>query len=83
MWPPVWKRAVHLVYCACHLQAFVKFCGCPSFPFGIEGRVWDLIVLIPDHCLSVYYKYPLCQLRNCRMKGRTFRSVIRSVFHKN
>ena len=30
---------------------FVKFCMCPSFPFGIEGRMWVLIVLIPDICL--------------------------------
>ena len=29
---------------------------CPSFPFGIEGGIWDLIVLIPDHCLSIYFK---------------------------
>ena len=21
-------------------------------PFGHEGGMWDLIVLIPDHCLS-------------------------------
>ena len=25
----------------------------PSFPFGIEGGMWDVIVLIPDHCLSI------------------------------
>ena len=25
------------------------------FPFGIEGRVWDLIVSVPDHCLSFYF----------------------------
>ena len=24
------------------------------FPFGFEGRVWDLIVSVPDHCLSFY-----------------------------
>ena len=24
------------------------------FPFGFEGRIWDLIVSIPDHCLSFY-----------------------------
>ena len=24
------------------------------FPFGFEGRMWDLIVSIPDHCLSFY-----------------------------
>ena len=28
---------------------------CSSFPFGFEGGVWDLIVLIPDHCLFVYF----------------------------
>ena len=27
---------------------------CPSFPFGIEGGIWDVIVFIPDHCLSLY-----------------------------
>ena len=21
------------------------------FPFGSEGRIWDLIVSVPDHCL--------------------------------
>ena len=27
------------------------------FPFGFEGRMWDLIVSAPDHCLSFYYLY--------------------------
>ena len=44
-----------MVYCACHSWAFVKFCVCPSFLFGIEGRMWDDIVLIPDYCLSIYF----------------------------
>ena len=35
--------------------ALVKFCVCPSFSFGIEGGMWDVIVLIPDHCLSIYF----------------------------
>ena len=25
------------------------------FPFGLEGRMWDLIVSVPDHCLSFYF----------------------------
>ena len=25
------------------------------FPFGFEVRIWDLIVLVPDHCLSFYF----------------------------
>ena len=32
---------------------------CASFPFVCEGRMLDLIVLIPDHCLSVYFTDPL------------------------
>ena len=32
---------------------------CPSLPFGIEGEMWDVIVLIPDHCLSFYYVFEL------------------------
>ena len=25
------------------------------FPFGFEGRMWDLIVSVPDCCLSFYF----------------------------
>ena len=25
------------------------------FPFGFEGRMWDLIVSVHDHCLSFYF----------------------------
>ena len=25
------------------------------FPFGFEGRMWDLIVSVPDHCSSFYF----------------------------
>ena len=39
----------------------LDFRGCLSrfvcvsfFPFGFEGGLLDLIVLIPDHCLSIY-----------------------------
>ena len=27
------------------------------FPFGFEGRIWNLIVSVPDHCLSFYFSY--------------------------
>ena len=37
----------------------VPFVNCCQFmyyfPFGFEGRTWDLIVSVPDHCLSVYF----------------------------
>ena len=28
------------------------------FPFGFEGRMWDLIVSVPDHCLSFFFAPP-------------------------
>ena len=28
------------------------------FPFSFEGRMWDLIVSVPDHCLSFYFFCP-------------------------
>ena len=38
----------------------VPFVDCRQFMylvislFGFEGRIWDLIVSVPDHCLSFY-----------------------------
>ena len=32
------------------------FISASYFPFGFEGRMWDLIVSVPDHCLSFYFK---------------------------
>ena len=26
------------------------------FSFGFEGRIWDQIVSVPDHCLSFYFE---------------------------
>ena len=51
----VFSNMVHSVNCACLSWAFVKFCVRPSFPFGIKGRMWDVIVSIPHHCLSIYF----------------------------
>ena len=39
-------------------MSFVGVCQifvCPSFPLGIEGGMLDVIVLIPDFCLSIYF----------------------------
>ena len=39
----------------------VPFVNCHQFMylvislFGFEGRIWDLIVSVPDHCLSFYF----------------------------
>ena len=34
---------------------FINFRVCPSFPFGFEGGMWDVIVIIPALCLSIYF----------------------------
>ena len=39
----------------------VPFVNCRQFMylvislFGFEGRIWDLIASVPDHCLSFYF----------------------------
>ena len=38
------------------------------FPFGFEGRIWDLIVSVPDHCLSFYFA---ADLFTCEFVART------------
>ena len=37
----------------------------PSFPFGIEGGIWDVIILIPDHYLSTYFTEVILMLKAC------------------
>ena len=32
----------------------MNMCVCASIPFGFESGVWDLIVLIPYHCLFYF-----------------------------
>ena len=52
-WPPVRERDVHSVTAS----AFRKLLSIYVFSyssFGLEGRMWDLIVSVPDHCLSFY-----------------------------
>ena len=35
------------------------------FPFGFEGRMWDLILSVSDHCLSFYFPYyPTCYIQS-------------------
>ena len=33
----------------------MNLCVCAPFPFGFESGMWDLIVLIPDLCFSIYF----------------------------
>ena len=33
----------------------LSICVCASFPFGPEGQMWDIIVLVPNHYLYFYF----------------------------
>ena len=35
----------------------LSICVCSSFPFGFKGGMWDLIVLVVELCLSIYFVY--------------------------
>ena len=41
--------------CVCLSCTFIKYCVCPSFPSGFEGGMRNVIVLIPDHYVSMYF----------------------------
>ena len=45
------------------------------FPFGFEGRIWDLIVSVPDHCLSFYFNLDSsfsCLSSTCALDNRFY-----------
>ena len=39
----------------CLSCTFLNFCVSPSFPFGFEDGMLDVIILIHEHCLSNYF----------------------------
>ena len=45
-----------------YVNVYQFVCVWASFPSGFEGGVWHLIVLIPDHCLSIYFTETLRSL---------------------
>ena len=48
-----WERAVHSVYRAVFREC-VSIWVCVSFPFDFEGWIYELMLMVPDHCLSSY-----------------------------
>ena len=43
-------------------SAFRKLLSIYVFSFGFEDRIWDLIVSVPDHCLSFYSTLDVAQI---------------------
>ena len=40
--------------CVSFVNVYQLLCMCVLLPCCFGGGMWDLIVLIPDHCLSIY-----------------------------
>ena len=48
------------------------------FPFDFEGRMWDLIVSVPGHCLSFYFEILVTETRDITLsRQRTTKVLIR------
>ena len=58
----------------------VPFVNCGQFMylvislFGFEGRMWDLIVSVPDHCLSFYFTLTVSRILSDNKVLCNFRS---------
>ena len=52
-WPPVWGVVGLFVrFAAGAFRGLPSVCVFGCFPFDFWGGMWDLIVSVPDHCLS-------------------------------
>ena len=40
----------------------LSICVFTSFTFGLEGEIWDLLVIIPDHWLSFYFDFEISRV---------------------
>ena len=49
-----WERAVTLVFHLCYFNFSDVLVVRVPFPIGVWGRMWNSIVLVPDHCLFIY-----------------------------
>ena len=49
------------------------------FPFGFEGRMWDMFVSVPDHCLSFYFNLAST---DCRVYNQTRGEIRLLTYYK-
>ena len=50
----IWERAF-IRFTASAFRKLPSIYVFSYFTFGFEGRMWDLIVSVPDHCLFFYF----------------------------
>ena len=45
---------------------------CVSIPFGFEGGMWDLLVLVPDYCFSFTFLLTDPEINKVVLSGNNF-----------
>ena len=55
----LFRKELFILFAASAFRKLSSIYVFSYFPFGFEGRIWDLIVSVPDHCLSFYFSYTL------------------------
>ena len=55
-----WERVVPLAFHLCCVYFSAVLVVRVPFPFGVWGRVWNSFVLVPDHCLFIYFARNHC-----------------------
>ena len=53
----LFAKELFILFAASAFRGLSSICAFSYFPFGFEGRIWDLIVSVPDHCLSFYLNF--------------------------
>ena len=53
--PAGFGKELFILFAASAFRKLASIYVFSYFPFGFEGRIWDLIVSVPDHCLSFYF----------------------------
>ena len=49
-------KALFILFAASAFRKLSSIYVFSYFPFGFEGRIWDLVVSVPDHCLSFTFR---------------------------
>ena len=50
-----WERAVPLAFHLCCFNFNAVLVVHVPFPFDVWGRMWNLIISVPDHCFFIYF----------------------------
>ena len=62
---PKYRKELFNLFAASAFRKLSSIYVFSYFPFGFAGRIWDLTVSVPDHCLSFYFPSRI-DFKKCR-----------------